>query len=61
MPVKALVCPNTAQARINKLLNTGATITPVNLSDVESLTIKLEEVMDVIFILQGLKDVIHVV
>lgn len=60
MPVKALVRPNTAPARTNELLNSGATITPVNLSDMESLTSELEGAICVVSTLQGLKDVIHV-
>ncbi|KAL2815875.1 hypothetical protein BDW59DRAFT_12741 [Aspergillus cavernicola] len=60
MPVKALVRPNTAPSRTTDLLKAGATITPIDLSDVPSLTRELQGAICVVSTLQGLTDVIHV-
>ncbi|KAJ5665871.1 uncharacterized protein N7477_008319 [Penicillium maclennaniae] len=57
--VKALVRPNTDPSRTEKLRSAGVTITPVNLSEVSSLTPELNGAISVVSTLQGLKEVIH--
>ncbi|KAH7190260.1 NmrA-like protein [Fusarium oxysporum] len=58
--VKALVRPNTDPSHINDLLDAGATIVPVDLSNVPALTRELTGAICVVSTIQGLKDVIHV-
>ena len=57
--VKALVRPNTDPSRTEKLRSAGVVITPVNLSEVSSLTHELNGAISVVSTLQGLKEVIH--
>ncbi|KAJ5225867.1 hypothetical protein N7468_007092 [Penicillium chermesinum] len=57
--VKALVRPNTAPNRTNDLRDAGATIVPIDLSNVQALTHELEGSKCVVSTLQGLKDVMH--
>ncbi|KAJ5370227.1 uncharacterized protein N7496_006319 [Penicillium cataractarum] len=57
--VKALVRPNTDASRTQKLREAGVIITPVNLSDVTSLTRELTGATCVVSTLQGLREVIH--
>ncbi|KAM0338393.1 hypothetical protein ACHAPU_011348 [Fusarium lateritium] len=58
--VKALVRPNTDASRTNDLLDAGATVVPVDLSNVPALTRELTGAICVVSTIQGLKDVIHV-
>ena len=57
--VKALVRPNTDPSRTEKLRSAGATISPVDLSAVPTLTRELTGAMCVVSSLQGLRDVMH--
>ncbi|KAJ5304937.1 uncharacterized protein N7443_004597 [Penicillium atrosanguineum] len=57
--VKALVRPNTNPSRTEKLRSAGVAITPVNLSEVPSLTHELNGAICLVSTLQGLKEVIH--
>lgn len=57
--VKALVRPNTAPTRTNDLRDAGATIVPVDLSNIPALTHELQGSKCVVSTLQGLKDVMH--
>lgn len=56
--VKALVRPNTSEARTAPLRSAGAIITEVDLSDVSALTAHLRGATTVVSALQGLGDVI---
>lgn len=57
--VKALVRPSTDPSRTKPLIDAGATVVPVDLSDVGALTRELSSAICVVSTLQGLKDVIH--
>lgn len=57
--VKALVRPNTSPSRTQDILDAGATIHPVDLFDVPTLTRELDGAICVVSTLQGLKDVMH--
>lgn len=57
--VKALVRPNTDPSRTEKLRSAGVALTPVNLSEVSSLTRELNGAICVVSTLQGLRDVIN--
>ncbi|KAJ5726767.1 uncharacterized protein N7483_008124 [Penicillium malachiteum] len=59
MAVKALVRPDTAPSRTEKLRNAGVIIAPVDLLAVPALTSELTGAICVVSTLQGLKDVIH--
>ncbi|GLA67154.1 hypothetical protein AtubIFM54640_010131 [Aspergillus tubingensis] len=59
MAVKALVRPNTAPSRTEKLRDAGVTIVPVDLLAVPALTRELTGAICVVSTLQGLRDVIQ--
>ncbi|THZ81759.1 NAD(P)-binding protein [Aureobasidium pullulans] len=59
VPVKALVRLNTSPSRTSKLHDIGVKVSPVDLSDVPTLTNELEGAICVVSALQGLKDVVH--
>lgn len=58
--VKALVRPNTDLSRTADLIKAGATVVPVDLADVPTLTRELTGATAVVSSLQGLEDVMHV-
>lgn len=57
--VKALVRPNTSASRTEDIAKAGATIVPMDLSNIPTLTRELAGAMAVVSSLQGLEDVMH--